>query len=306
MVSETGTYKYTSGHLSFDRAGGRIILPKVKNRYLNSIVVVHGDDDAKSFEIHRVSDDSKIGVTHTTSVWKIPVPVAKFSPHEDEACYLSVLTENTSIAQIYLYYTSSSTGADAVQLGYEFNYNTFNQDKNGDVYTKDGTVAPFFGINIRQKDLPTALDTYSFTQTVNEVTYTFTSLKPSEGYTKGDLYCWSGGLWSGQYGNDKYLKRPRTGKLVWVRAAVGNATDGSNGRLIRIDARDQGENGYETVGQGVYLGATAYGRKDGTSPSDNAEFKTWCLKDSFSPTKDYYLFCGNGYTLIDEFVLIYL
>ena len=149
-------------------------------------------------------------------------------------------------------------------------------------------------------------DTYSFTQTVNGRSYTFTSLRPTSEYTKGDLYCWSGGLWSGQYGNEKYLKLPRTGKLVWVRAAVANATNGSNGRYVRIDAKEPGATGYDTVGNGVYLGATAYGLGDGSSASDNAEYKIWCLDDSYSPTKEYYLYCSNGYTWLDELVLIYL
>lgn len=303
---ESGSYTYTSNHISYDLAGGKIVLPKVKDRYLNSVVVVHEMNGAKSFELHKVSDNTKLGVTHTTSEWKCHVPVAKFSPHEDERCYISLLSEGTAITNVYLYYTSSATGSDAVQLGFQFNYNTFNQNTNGDTYTNNGTSSPFFGINTRQKDRTEVFDTYSFTQTVNGLSYTFTSLRPTSEYTKGDLYCWSGGLWSGQYGNEKYLKLPRTGKLVWVRAAVANATNGSNGRYVRIDAKEPGATGYDTVGNGVYLGATAYGLGDGSSASDNAEYKIWCLDDSYSPTKEYYLYCSNGYTWLDELVLIYL
>lgn len=303
---ETGSYTYTSDYLSYDVVGGKILLPKVRNRYLNSVVVVHEMNGAKSFELHKVSDDTKIGVTHTTSEWKCHVPVAKFSPHQDERCYISLMSAGTSITNIYLYYTSSATGADAVQLGFQFNYNTFNQNTNGDTYTNNGTSSPFFGINTRQKDRTDVFDTYSFTQTVNGSSYTFTSLRPTEEYTKGDLYCWSGGLWSGQYGKEKYLKLPRTGKLVWVRAAVANATNGSNGRYVRLDAKEPGANGYDTVGDGVYLGATAYGLGNGSSAADNAEYKIWCLEDSYSQTKEYYLYCSNGYTWLDELVLIYL
>ena len=302
----TGNYSYSSGKLSFDAAGGRLVLPAIPNRYLNSVVVVHEMDGAKAFEVHKVSDDSQIGVRHTTSVWKGPVPVAKFSPHESGRCYVSLLTAGTSLTHIYLRYTSTDDGTDAVKLGFESPYNTWNQSTNGDTYTNDGTTSCFFGIYARNAHTSDALDDYSFTQTVNGKDYTFTALKPTSGYSQGDLFCWANGLWSGALGDDRYLKLPRTGKLVWVRADVGNATNGSNGKFIRIDAKDAGETDYTTVGVGVYLGTTAHGNMDGSSPADDVEFWTWCLDDPYSPTKDYYLYCGNGSTWMDELVLIYL
>ncbi len=302
----TGNYSYSSGKLSFDAAGGRLVLPAIPNRYLNSVVVVHEMDGAKAFEVHKVSDDSQIGVRHTTSVWKGPVPVAKFSPHESGRCYVSLLTAGTSLTHIYLRYTSTDDGTDAVKLGFESPYNTWNQSTNGDTYTNDGTTSCFFGIYARNAHTSDALDDYSFTQTVNGKDYTFTALKPTSGYSQGDLFCWANGLWSGALGDDRYLKLPRTGKLVWVRADVGNSTNGTNGKFIRIDAKDAGETEYSTVGAGVYLGATAYGTGDGSSKENNAEFWTWCLDDSYSATKDYYLYCGNGSTWMDELVLIYL
>lgn len=303
---ESGSYTYTSNGITYDVAGGKIVLPEVRDRYLNSVVVVHEMNGAKSFELHKVSDGTKLGVTHTTSVWKCHVPVAKFSPHEDERCYISLMSEGTSVTNIYLYYTSSATGSDAVQLGFQSKFTPFNQNQNGDTYTSDGTSSPFFGINTRVTNRTDVFDTYSFTQTVNGLSYTFTSLKPTENYTQGDLYCWSSGLWCGQAGNVKYLKLPRTGKLVWVRATVSNFIDSNKGRYVRIDAREPGANGYDTVGNGVYLGPTANGLGDGSSASDNAEYMIWCLDDSYSPTKEYYLYCVNGYTRFDDFVLIYL
>jgi len=129
---ESGSYTYTSNHISYDTAGGKIVLPEVKDRYLNSVVVVHEMNGAKSFELHKVSDDTQIGVTHTTSEWKCHVPVAKFSPHEDGRCYISLMSAGTSVSNIYLYYTSSATGTDAVQLGFQSKFTPFNQNQNGD------------------------------------------------------------------------------------------------------------------------------------------------------------------------------
>jgi hypothetical protein len=296
---------YAAG-LPFSGTTGKIYLPQVEGRFLNSVVVVHEMTGAKAFELHKASDDSRVGVRHTTSVWKGPVPVAKFSPHLSELCYLSMLTASTTVTHIYLRYTSSAEGSDAVKLGYESPYNTWNQNTNGDTYTNDGTKSCFVGVYARNANTNNTLDDYSFTQTVNGKDYTFTALRPTASYSMGDLFCWANGLWSGAMGADRYLKLPHTGKLVWIRVDVGNSTNGSNGKLIRFDAKDKGETEYTTVGEGVYLGATAYGLKDGSSAANNAEFWTWCLDDAYSPTKDYYLFSGNGSTWMDEMVLIYL
>ncbi len=300
-----GADAYAAG-LPFSGTDGKIYLPEVENRYLNSIVVVHEMTGAKAFELHKASDGAQVGVRHTTAVWKGPVPVAKFSPHMSEQCYLSMLTANTTVTHIYMRYTSSAEGTDAVKLGYESPYNTWNQNTNGDTYTNDGTKSCFFGVYARNAHTNDTLDDYSFTQTVNGKEYTYTALKPTSGYSKGDLFCWANGLWSGSTGSVRYLKLPHTGKLVWARIDVGNSTNGSNGKLLRIDAKDEGETEYTTVGAGVYLGSTAHGKKDGSSPADDAEFWTWCLDDPYSATKDYYLYSGNGSTWMDELVLIYL
>lgn len=296
---------YAAG-LAFSGTTGKIYLPQVDGRFLNSVVVVHEMTGAKAFELHKASDASIVGVKQTTSVWKGPVPVAKFSPHLSELCYLSMLTASTTVTHIYLRYTSSAEGSDAVKLGYESPYNTWNQNTNGDTYTNDGTKSCFVGVLARNANTNNTLDDYSFTQTVNGKEYTFTALRPTSGYTKGDLFCWANGLWSGSTGSDRYLKLPRTGKLVWVRVDVGNSTNGTNGKLIRIDAKDAGDSGYTTVGAAAYLGSTAHGNKDGSSAADDAEFMTWCLDDAYSPTKEYYLYSGNGSTWMDEMVLIYL
>ena len=85
-----GTYSYASG-VNFTAAAGKLVLPKIDGRYLNSVVVVHEANGSKKLDLHKLSDDSQIGNQYKTHTWKKPVPVAKFSPHTTDQCYVSLI-----------------------------------------------------------------------------------------------------------------------------------------------------------------------------------------------------------------------
>ena len=308
-----GTYSYSAG-LNFGAAGGKLILPKVKDRYLNSIVVVHEKGAQKRLELHKVGDGTMIGRQYKTHIWKQPVPVAKFSPHSADQCYIS-LVDAMKITHVYLLYNSVATGADAVKLGFESQYNPYNNSNgegDGSVYTPDtqnGTnKSPFVGINYTASngwDTAATPDPYVFTQTVDGVSYTFESVRP-DGWSGQHMFCWSSGMRSCNWGTPNMLKLPRTGKLVWAAAICGNAYNASKSRSFSIEAKDINDTGFITVGETAYLATSAQGTGDGRTLANSATYKAWCLDDGYSPTKDYYLSLGAGNTYINFLVLIYL
>ena len=308
-----GTYSYSAG-LNFSAAGGKLILPKVKDRYLNSIVVVHEKGAQKRLELHKVGDGTMIGRQYMTHIWKQPVPVAKFSPHSADQCYIS-LVDAMKITHVYLLYNSVATGADAVKLGFESQYNPYNNSNgegDGSVYTPDtqnGTnKSPFIGINYTASngwDAAATPDPYVFTQTVDGVSYTFESIRP-DGWAGQHMFCWSSGMRSCNWGTPNLLKLPRTGKLVWAAAVCGNAYNASKNRSFSIMARDIQDTDYVIVGETTFLATSAQGTADGTTLGNSASYKAWCLEDTYSPTKDYYLSVGAGNTYINFLVLIYL
>lgn len=310
-----GTYDYSSG-LDFTAASGRLILPQVEGRYLNSVVVVHEANGAKKLELHKVSDNSQIGNQYKTHVWKKPVPVAKFSPHTTDRCYVS-LVDAMKITNIYLLYNSVADGADAVKLGFEHIYGAINDnggiEGDGSVYVLDlndtgGTKSPFVGINYARGnwDVAATPDPYTFTQTVNGVTYTFESMRPDSWSQGQHLFCWQNGMWTCSWGTPNMLKLPKTGKLVWVGVVGGNAYTSGKNRSLSILSKDQGDTEYTTVGERTYLATAAQGNGDGTTEANSTVYKAWCLEDSYSPTKEYYLNAHAGSMLIPFFVLVYL
>lgn len=308
-----GTYNYSSG-LNFSTDGGKLILPKVKDRYLNSVVVVHEKGAQKRLELHKVSDGTMIGRQYKTHVWKQPVPVAKFSPHQADQCYVS-LVDAMKITHVYLLYNSAEAGADAVKLGFESQYSPYNNSNgegDGSVYvldTQNGTnKSPFVGISYTASngwDTAATPDPYIFTQTVDGVSYTFESVRP-DGWSGQHMFCWSSGMRSCNWGTPNMLKLPRTGKLVWAAAICGNAYNASKNRSFSIEAKDMNDSGFISVGEAAYLATSAQGTGDGTTLENSATYKAWCLEDAYSPTKDYYLSVGAGNTFINFLVLIYL
>ena len=310
-----GTYNYSDG-LDFTAASGRLILPQVDGRYLNSVVVVHEANGSKKLELHKVSDNSQIGNQYKTHVWKKPVPVAKFSPHTADQCYVS-LVDAMKITNIYLLYNSDADGADAVKLGFEHVYGAINDNNgsegDGSVYVLDlndtgGTKSPFVGINYARGnwDVSATPDPYTFTQTVNGVTYTFESMRPDNWSQGQHLFCWQNGMWTCSWGTPNMLKLPKTGKLVWVGVVGGNAYTAGKNRSLSILSKDQGDAEYTTVGERAYLATASQGNGDGTTEANSTVYKVWCLEDSYSPTKEYYLNAHAGSMLIPFFVLVYL
>ena len=308
-----GAFNYSSG-LNFTTEGGKLILPKVSGRYLNSVVIVHEKGSQKRIELHKIDGDSLIGNQYKTHVWKQPVPVAKFTAHTLDQCYLS-LVDPINITHIYLFYNSVANGSDAVKLGFESQYNPYNNyngEGDGATYVLDvvnGTSkSPFVGINYTASntwDVNSIPEPYTFTQTVDGVAYTFESIRP-DGWAGQHLFCWSSGMRSCNWGTPNLLKLPRTGKLVWVGAVCGNAYNASKNRSFSILSKDHQDTEYVIVGETAFLATSAQGTGDGTTLGNSAIYKAWCLEDEYSPTKDYYLSAGAGNTYINFFVLIYL
>lgn len=310
-----GTYNYSAG-LDFTAGSGRLILPQVEGRYLNSVVVVHEASGSKKLELHKVTDDSQIGNQYKTHTWRQPVPVAKFSAHTTDQCYIS-LVDAMKVTHIYLLYNSVADGADAVKLGFEHLYGAINDnggsEGDGSVYVLDlkddgGTKSPFVGINyVRGNwDVAATPDPYTFTQTVNGVTYTFESMRPDSWSQGQHLFCWQNGMWTCSWGSPNMLKLPKTGKLVWVGVVGGNVYTSGKNRSLSILSKDQGDAEYTTVGERTYLATAAQGNGDGTTEANSTVYKAWCLEDSYSPTKEYYLNAHAGSMLITFFVLVYL
>lgn len=305
-----GTYNYASG-LDFSSASGKLILPQVEGRYLNSVVVVHEAAGSKKLSVHKVVDDVQIGNTYKTHVWKQPVPVANFSPHSADQCYVS-LVDAMKITHIYLLYNSSADGDDAVKLGFESPYKPYNNNGEGDgsVYVnEENDASPFIGISHNKQnnwDEATTPNPYTFTQTVNSVSYTFEGMRPSE--WKGQyLYGWTNGMFNCNWGSPNLLKLPRKGKLVWAAATIYNAYNATKtNRTISIESMDQGDADYTNVGSVTHMASVAQGTGDGTTVENSASYKAWCLEDAYSPTKDYYISCVAGNTTITFLVLIYL
>lgn len=308
-----GAFNYSSG-LNFTTGGGKLILPKVSGRYLNSVVIVHETGSQKRIELHKIDGDSLIGNQYKTHVWKQPVPVAKFTAHTLDQCYLS-LVDPINITHIYLFYNSVANGSDAVKLGFESQYNPYNNyngEGDGATYVLDvvnGTnKSPFIGINYVSSntwDVDLTPDPYIFTQTVDGVAYTFESIRP-DGWAGQHMFCWNSGMRSCNWGTPNLLKLPRTGKLVWAAAVCGNAYNASKNRSFSIMARDIQDTDYVIVGETTFLATSAQGTADGTTLGNSASYKAWCLEDTYSPTKDYYLSVGAGNTYINFLVLIYL
>lgn len=308
-----GAFNYSSG-LNFTTGGGKLILPKVSGRYLNSVVIVHETGSQKRIELHKIDGDSLIGNQYKTHVWKQPVPVAKFTAHTLDQCYLS-LVDPINITHIYLFYNSVANGSDAVKLGFESQYNPYNNyngEGDGATYVLDvvnGTSkSPFVGINYTASntwDVNSIPEPYTFTQTVDGVAYTFESIRP-DGWAGQHLFCWSSGMRSCNWGTPNLLKLPRTGKLVWVGAVCGNAYNASKNRSFSILSKDHQDTEYVIVGETAFLATSAQGTGDGTTLGNSAIYKAWCLEDEYSPTKDYYLSVGAGNTYINFLVLIYL
>ena len=310
-----GTYSYASG-VNFTAAAGKLVLPKIDGRYLNSVVVVHEANGSKKLELHKLSDDSQIGNQYKTHTWKKPVPVAKFSPHTTDQCYVS-LVDAMKITHVYLLYNSVADGADAVKLGFESQYNPYNNNNgegDGAVYVLDvvngSNKSPFVGISYTKSngwDTATTPNPYIFTQTVDGVSYTFESLRPNEWEEHGQhMFCWSSGMYTCNWGTPNKLKLPRTGKLVWAAACCNNAYAAGKNRTLSIETMDQGDGDYTVVGEVTHVASAAKGTGDGTSDVNSAAYKAWCLDDAYSPTKDYYLSAGAGNTWISFLVLVYL
>ena len=309
-----GTCAYDASNLNFSAAGGKLILPQIDGRYLNSVVVVHKEGASKKLEMHKVSDDSQIGNQYKTHVWKKPVPVAKFSPHSNEQCYV-LLVDANAIEHIYLRYNSSAGGSNAVKLGFESQWNPFNNSNgegDGSVYVLDvvggSNKSPFVGISYTSSngwDQEGTPDPYTFTQTVDGVSYTFESIRPDK-WAGQHMYCWNGGMRSCNYGSPNRLKLPRTGKLVWAAAITGNAYSATKDRRFGILAKDEGEADYTEVGTYTFLATAKQGTGDGSTVENSATYKAWCLDDVYSPTKDYYLDLMAGNTYINFLVLVYL
>ena len=309
-----GISSYASG-LDFT-AGGKLILPKIDGRYLNSVVVVHEANGSKKLELHKLLDDAQIGNQYKTHTWKKPVPVAKFSPHTADQCYVS-LVDAMKITNIYLLYNSVADGADAVKLGFESQYNPYNNNNgegDGAVYVLDvvngSNKSPFVGISYAKSngwDTATTPNPYIFTQTVDGVSYTFESLRPNEWDEHGQhMFCWSSGMYTCNWGTPNKLKLPRTGKLVWAAACCNNAYAAGKNRTLSIETMDQGDGDYTVVGEVTHVASAAQGTGDGTSETNSAAYKAWCLEDAYSPTKDYYLSAGAGNTWLSFLVLVYL
>lgn len=306
-----GTYAYAS-NLNFTAASGKLVLPQIEGRYLNSVVVVHQEGAAKKLEMHKVSDNAIIGNQYKTHVWKKPVPVAKFSPHQSEQCYV-LLVDAMAIEHIYLRYISTEVGSNAVKLGFESQYKPFNNNNgegDGAIYVKDeNDKSPFVGISYTTangwpEDTP---NPYIFTQTVDEVSYTFESIRP-DGWEKARqaMFCWSSGMRSCNYGTPNRIKLPRTGKLVWAAAICGNAAANGKDRRFGILAMDEGDTDFAEVGEYTFLASAKTGSGDGSSWDNSAAYKAWCLDDVYSSTKDYYLDVKAGNSFINFMVLIYL
>ena len=306
-----GTYAYDASGLNFTAAGGKLIRPQIDGRYLNSVVVVHKEGASKKLELHKMSDDSKIGNQYKTHVWKKPVPVAKFTAHMDEQCYVSLVDAN-AIEHIYLRYNSFAEGSAAVKLGFESQYKPFNNNNgegDGAVYVKDESdKSPFIGINYKASngwDQETTPNPYTFTQTVDDVAYTFESIRPDK-WAGQHMYCWTNGMRNCNYGSPNMLKLPRTGKLVWVAAICGNGYNASKDRRFGILAKDEGDSDFSEVGAYTFLASAKQGTGDGSTVENSAIYKAWCLDDVYSPSKDYYLSVVAGNTYINFLVLIYL
>lgn len=309
-----GSFAYDGAGLNFSSASGKIILPQIDGRYLNSVVVVHKEGASKKLELHKLSDDSQIGNQYKTHVWKKPVPVAKFSPHSNEQCYVLLVDANT-IEHVYIRYNSSADGSDAVKLGFESQWNPFNNSNgegDGSVYVLDvvggSNKSPFVGINYTSSngwDQDNTPNPYTFTQTVNGVSYTFESIRPDK-WAGQHMYCWSGGMRSCNYGSPNRLKLPRTGKLVWAAAICGNAYSATKDRRFGILAMDEGDTEMTTVGEYTFLASAKQGTGVGDTLENTAVYKAWCLDDVYSSTKDYYLDVVAGNTYINFLVLIYL
>lgn len=327
----SGTYSYADGAASFSEAGGKIYLPVVEDHYLNSVVIVHKPGAKKRVEIYKASDDTQIGVRYVTHNWKKPVPVAKFSPHSAEQCYISML-DAMDVTNIYLLYNSTETGADAVKLGFESQYRNFNNNNgntggegDGSQYlyqgadgtptsTQDGTaLSPFVGIVARATPGATWTDEtvpnpYTFTQTCNGVEYVFESVRPDdpEQYKLQRMWNWQNGLWSMDWGTPNLLKVPRTGKLVWVGVACGNGYSATKDRRFGVLAKDVEDDDFSEVGDYTFLASAKQGTGDGLTVENSADYKAWCLDDDYSPTKDYYMSVISGSTCYSFMVLVYL
>ncbi len=305
-----GNDAYESAGLNFSASGGKLILPKIAGRYLNSVVVVHKEGGSKKLKLHRLSDDSQIGNQYNTHVWKKPVPVALFSPHESEQCYVS-LVDAMTIEHIYIRYNSTAEGTNAVKLGFESQWNPFNNNNgegDGSVYVKDaGNKSPFVGISYKSSNGwdTSSTEPYTFTQTVNNVEYTFESPRPDK-YSGQHLFCWNGGMRNCNYGSPNRLKLPRTGKLVWAATICGNSYNASKNRSFAILAQDEGDTDLTTVGEYTFLATAKQGTGDGSTIENTAIYKAWCLDDVYSPTKEYYLDSPAGNSFINFLVLIYL
>lgn len=309
-----GTYESEATDLNFTAAGGKLILPQIDGRYLNSVVVVHKEGASKKLELHKLSDNSIIGKQYKTHVWKKPVPVAKFSAHLDEQCYVS-LVDAMAIEHVYIRYNSTAEGSNAVKLGFESQWNPFNNSNgegDGSVYVLDvvngSNKSPFVGISYTSSNgwnQDTTPDPYTFTQTVDGVAYTFESPRPDK-WAGQHMYCWNGGMRSCNYGSPNRLKLPRTGKLVWAAAICGNAATAGKERQFGILAIDDGDADFAEVGPYTYLASAKQGTGDGSSIDNSAAYKAWCLSDTYSPTKDYYLDLKAGNTYINFLVLVYL
>ncbi len=334
-----GTYAFTDSKLSFTADEGRIYLPVIEGRYLNSVVIVHAtsnatapvSDDKRRIEIHKAADDAIIGIRYLTHQWKRPVPVAKFSPHSAEQCYL-LLTQATDVTDIYLRYNSTAEGTDAVKLGFESQYRNFNNNNGNTGGEGDGSVylyqsssnpdesyeaedktalSPFVSIKDRTKWGSTAVEDlpnpYKFYQICNGVTYTFEVMIPStweENHQR--LWTWSNGLWSADYANPNILKLPNTGKLVWAGVACGNSYSAGKNRLVGIWAKDVNDDDYSVVGEEVHMASANKGTADGSEEGNSMLYKMWNLEDDFSATKEYYLHAQAGATNFTCMVLVYL
>ncbi len=311
-ISLEGTYAYESGHLAFSASGGKILLPQIPGRWLNSLVLVHEATGRKSFRLCKASDDSVLG-SYLTHDWKQPVPVAHFSPHISEQCYIA-LDDAVELTHVFLRYSSSESGSDAVKLGYEWAtspWNDYNGQGCGSVYTDDPDNFFTGIINRRDPDGSWAgrevPDPYTFTQTVNGTVYTFESVRPNS-WAKQRMWDWEGGIWSCDYGTPNLLKLPRTGgKLVWVGIVCRNAYNTTKNRQVGILSKEAGESEFSTtVGSYTYVANTAQGSGDGSSLENSSAYKVWLLDDAWSPTRDYGIDCLAGSTSFSQMVLVYL
>ena len=311
--SLVGQDAYDGETLSFSGTEGRILLPQVSGRYLNSIVVIHEADGHKAFRLCKAADDSHIA-TYVTHDWKNPIPVAKFSPHTADRCYLAV-SEAVSVTRIYLRYSSSANGSDAVKLGYESNYSPWNAQSgqgDGSIYSYDPDL--FFSGIVGRRDpngtwpVDRVPDPYTFTQTVDDVVYTYEAVRPNNwANSRQRMWNWEAGLWSCDYGTPNALKLPRTaGKLVWVGLAVKNAYDTTKNRQVGILAKGAGDTDYVEAGSYAFLAISAQGSGDGTSMENSAAYKMWTLEDWDTPDRDYFISCLAGSTCFSQMVLVYL